>query len=206
MKTYKALVAISLISGSANAADFSFIGNFGNANEVQEFNFAVTGAAREVTLRTWSYAGGSNSEGTVIARGGFDPMVTLFAASSGARIGFSDDGGALSARDPVSGHTWDSFLTHLLSPGSYTATVTQYSNFPRGSLTDGFQGTGHTGFNGRDSHWALDVLNVEGASLGSSHSAPVSSVPEPESYALLLAGLAVVSIASMRREAAQPPL
>ena len=28
MKTYKALIAMSLISGSANATDFSFVGNF----------------------------------------------------------------------------------------------------------------------------------------------------------------------------------
>ena len=202
MKTYEALIAMSLISGSANATDFSFAGNFKHRDEVQELNFTVAGTAKEVVLRTWSFAGGTNAEGAVIEHGGFDPMVTLFDAS-GVRIGFSDDGGTLSARDPVSGHTWDPFLASLLSPGSYTATVTQYSSFPRGLLTDGFQGTGPAGFNGRDSHWALDVLNVDSASLGASYispmPSPVSSVPEPESYALLLAGLGLVSYAARRR-------
>ena len=202
MKTYEALIAMSLISGSANATDFSFAGNFEHRNEVQEFNFAVAGTPKEVVMRTWSFAGGINAEGAVVEHGGFDPMVTLFDAS-GVRIGFSDDGGTLSARDPVSGHTWDPFLVSLLSPGSYTATVTQFSNFPRGLLTDGFQGTGPAGFNGRDSHWALDVLNVESASLGASYisprPSPVSSVPEPESYALLLAGLGLVSYVARRR-------
>ena len=190
------------MSGSVNATDFSFVGNFKHDDEVQEFKFAVAGTAKEVVLRTWSFAGGTNAEGAIIGHGGFDPMVTLFEAS-GVRIGFSDDGGALSARDPVSGHTWDPFLTSLLSPGVYTATVTQYSSFPRGLLTDGFQGTGPAGFNGRDSHWALDALNVESASLGASYispmPSPVSSVPEPGSYALLLAGLGLVSYAARRR-------
>jgi hypothetical protein len=202
MKTYEALIAMSLISGSANATDFSLAGNFKHRNEVQELNFTVVGTAKEVVLRTWSFAGGTNAEGAVVEHGGFDPMVTLFDAS-GVRIGFSDDGGTLSACDPVSGHTWDPFLASLLSPGSYTATVTQYSSFPRGLLTDGFQGTGPAGFNGRDSHWALDVLNVDSASLGASYispmPSPVSSVPEPESYALLLAGLGLVSYAARRR-------
>ena len=94
MKTYEALIAMSLISGSANATDFSFAGNFKHRNEVQELNFTVAGTAKEVVLRTWSFAGGTNAEGAVIEHGGFDPMVTLFDAS-GIRIGFSDDGGTL---------------------------------------------------------------------------------------------------------------
>jgi hypothetical protein len=202
MKTYEALIAMSLISGSANATDFSFAGNFKHRNEVQELNFTVAGTAKEVVLRTWSFAGGTNADGAAIEHGGFDPMVTLFDAS-GVRVGFSDDGGALSAPDPIGGNTWDAFLAQLLLPGSYTATVTQYSSFPRGLLTDGFEGTGPAGFNGRDSHWALDVLNVDSASLAASYispmPSPVSSIPEPESYALLLAGLGLVNYAARRR-------
>ena len=59
MKTYEALIAMSLISGSANATDFSFAGNFKHRNEVQELNFTVAGTAKEVALRTWSFAGGN---------------------------------------------------------------------------------------------------------------------------------------------------
>ena len=55
MKTFGAIIAISLTAGSANAADFSFAGGFNHHNEVQEFNFTVAGAAADVTLRTWSY-------------------------------------------------------------------------------------------------------------------------------------------------------
>ena len=64
MKTFKtALVIISLTGGSAFAGDFSFTGDFKNGNEVQPFNFTVTENFAEVTLRTWSYAGGTNAVG-----------------------------------------------------------------------------------------------------------------------------------------------
>ncbi len=101
MKTFGAIIAISLTAGSANAADFSFTGNFKDDNEVQEFNFTVAEAAADVTLRTWSYAGGTNAQGTVIERGGFDPIVSLFDGSTGAQISDNDDGGLVP--DPISG-------------------------------------------------------------------------------------------------------
>ncbi|SEP42812.1 DVUA0089 family protein [Nitrosovibrio sp. Nv6] len=178
MKTFGAIIAISLTAGSANAADFSFAGGFNHENEVQEFNFTVAEAAADVTLRTWSYAGGTNAQGTVIERGGFDPIVSLFDGSTGALIGFNDDHLGL-----------DSFLMRNLSTGSYTATVTQFSSFPVGALADGFDGSTRTNFAGLDSHWALDVLNVESASLGTSY---INPIPEPETYALLLAGLGLI--------------
>jgi hypothetical protein len=74
MKIVNLFIAISLMSGSASAANFSFIGNLSNDDAVQEFTFEVEGTAREVTLRTWSYAGGTNAQGQAIANGGFDPF------------------------------------------------------------------------------------------------------------------------------------
>lgn len=54
-----------------------------------------------------------------------------------------------------------------LAAGNYTATLTQFDSFAVGPLlTDGFRGTGYENFGGRDSHWALDVLNVSSASAG----------------------------------------
>ena len=85
-----------------------------------------------------------------------------------------------------------------LSTGSYTATVTHFGSFPLGALADGFRGSGQTNFDDRDSHWALDVLNVERASLGASY---ISAVPEPESYALLLAGLGLIGFMTRFRRA-----
>jgi hypothetical protein len=39
MKVFNLFIAIGLISGSASAANFSFIGNLNHNDAVQEFNF-----------------------------------------------------------------------------------------------------------------------------------------------------------------------
>ncbi len=195
-----AILTITLAAGSANAADFSFTGSFNDDDEVQEFNFSMAGAASDVTLRTWSYAGGTNAAGTSIAAGGFDPILTLFNASTGNLISANDDGFLVT--DPLTGQAYDSFLTSNLPAGDYTATITQFSSFANGpSLTDGFQGSGQDNFGSRDSHWAVDVLNVNAASAGASYISHTGVIPEPETYALLLAGLGLVAFMARRREA-----
>src|SRR5690349_21898581 len=190
-KIHAVVLAIGFVTGNANAANFSFTGNFEDDNEVQEFNFTVTAPTSDVTLRTWSYAGGTNAAGAEVARGGFDPIVALF-DGSGNLIDQNDDSDLVS--DPISGNAYDSLLTHTLSSGNYTATVTQYSSFAIGPmLADGFSGTFNTNFNDRDSHWALDILNVSSASVGASYISEASPIPEPESHALLLAGFGLIT-------------
>jgi hypothetical protein len=195
MKTINLFIAISFISGSASAANFSFIGNLSNDDAVQEFNFEVERTAREVTLRTWSYAGGTDAQGQVIANGGFDPVVSLFNSSTGASISYNDDSGLVA--DPVSGAAYDSFVAANLSAGSYTATVTQFQSFPVGPLlSNGFGGSLTENFGSRTSQWALDVSNVENATIGTTY---ISAVPEPESVSMLLAGLGVLRFMAKRR-------
>lgn len=203
-KIHIAILAMGFVTGSVNAADFSFTGNFEHDDEVQEFNFTVTAPMSDVTLRTWSYAGGTNDAGAEIARGGFDPIVTLFDAS-GNLMGENDDSGLVP--DPAGGNAWDSLLTRNLSAGDYTATVTQYSSFANGPLLgDGFQGTSQTNFGARDSHWAMDILNVNTASVGASYISEVPSIPEPESYALLLAGLGLITFVIRYSSGKQMPV
>lgn len=197
-KIHTVVLAIGLVAGNANATDFSFTGDFKDDDEVQEFQFTVAGPASDVTLRTWSYAGGTNAAGAEIVRGGFDPIVALFDGSTGNLIDQNDDSGLVT--DPVSGAPYDSFLMHNLSAGDYTATVTQFSSFANGpTLTNGFSGSGQTDFGSRDSHWALDILNVSSASIGDSYVSATPPIPEPESYALLLAGLGLVTFMGRRR-------
>ena len=191
---------------NASADDFSFTGNFSADNEVQTFNFTIT-AESNVTLRTWSYAGGVNAAGQTIARGGFDPILALFEAGSGNLISTNDDGGSgLVASDAVTGSSWDTYLNALLAPGEYIVSIQQYNNFARGSnIADGFNYDGaayanfRNGFydangNQRDSHWAFDILNA--------NVAVANPVPEPETYGMLLAGLAIVGAVARRRKAA----
>jgi hypothetical protein len=82
-------IAFCVAAPLSQAADFSFMGNFTEDDEVQLFNFTV-GSTSDVTLRSYSYAGGINAAGQTIARGGFDPILALF-NSSGLRIGEQDD-------------------------------------------------------------------------------------------------------------------
>lgn len=192
MKNICAAVIALCAAGSTNAADFSFTGNFANDDEVQEFHFTVEPAS-DVTLRTWSYAGGTNAAGAAIPAGGFDPIVALFSAS-GQLLSQNDDSGPVP--DPHTGYSWDSLIASSLAAGDYIATVTQYNSFANGpTLADGFSGSVYENFSGRDSRWALDILNANSASLGPTYiSAIPPAIPEPESYALLLAGLGLIAI------------
>jgi len=191
-----------LLSGASLAADFSFTGNLSDHNEVQLFNFTV-GAPSTVTLRTWSYAGGANAAGATILRGGFDPILALF-DSAGALISQNDDGGASVPADAVTATHYDTFLQSSLAPGNYTVSVADYANFANGpNLSNGFSnGALSPGFidatgDIRDNHWAFDVLNVNAAVVVIPR---VDVVPEPESYALMLAGLGLLGFIARRRK------
>jgi hypothetical protein len=78
-----------------------------------------------------------------------------------------------------------------------------YANFANGpNLSNGFSnGALSPGFidatgNQRDNHWAFDVLNVNSAVVVP----PINAVPEPESYAMMLAGLGLLGFIARRRK------
>lgn len=212
-KRIACLAAGLLFTGLSAAADFSFEGNFNQDDEVRSFSFSV-GTSSDVTLRSWGYAGGVNAAGQTIARGGFDTNLALF-NGGGTLIHVSDDGGPGNVpADSETGQHWDAFLQVTLAPGDYLATLTQYDNFANGpNIADGFfrQGDGNftaafgcgaaafcdvsgvSPYDQRSSHWALDILGV--------NPAEVSPIPEPETYALLLAGLGFAGFAAQRRKA-----
>jgi len=192
------MVVGCLLSAPASASDFSFVGNLAGDDAVQTFDFSV-GALSSVTLRTWSYAGGTNAAGQAIARGGFDPILALFALPDGSLLSQNDDdlSGNVAA-DAVTGEFFDTFLQETLAPGNYRVSVMQFANFAVGpNFSDGFSGSGTSNFQDfvgdfRDSHWAFDILNV--------NSAVQNGVPEPSTWAMMILGFAGVGFMAYRRK------
>jgi hypothetical protein len=196
---------------SAVPTNFSFTGTFAQDDDVQLFNFTADGSST-VTLRSYSYAGGTQANGNVVAAGGFDPILALFDAT-GAFIAQQDDdtndnGICDGNSDPNTGRCWDTFFNQLLTAGSYTVSIMQFDNFANGpNLSNGFdrQGQGNfTGsfggcsngsfcdvsgvdpFNNRTNAWAFDILNS------------ASPVPEPATLTSLGLGLAVLLMTRRR--------
>jgi hypothetical protein len=191
LKTAAGILALAALATGAQATNLSFTGAFNHDNDVQRFTFAVNDTST-VTLRSWSYAGGVNALGDTVARGGFDPILSLF-DGTGAKLYEQDDATCSDvAADLVTGRCYDVAYKSELAAGTYTVTVQQFNNFAVGSnLADGFARDGvadqnfRNGFvdaagDRRDGHWAFDILNVDTAGV-----TPPAGVPEPASLALL---------------------
>ena len=203
-KTLLAVGALVLSSLVCHASDFSFTGNFSNINDVQLFNFTV-GSGSNVVLHSYGYAGGTNAAGTIIARGGFDPILALFqgTGASAIQIGQNDDGACGSvAADAVTGQCYDTYLALSgLAPGTYTVSIQDYANFANGpTLGAGFTGGALTGGtfidatgNNRTNRWAFDVLGVQSATT------PPTNTPVPEPSTIALLGSGVLGLAKLLR-------
>ena len=190
-KTAAGMLALAVCAAGAQATNLSFTGVFNHDNDVQSFAFTVNSTST-VTLRSWSYAGGVNARGDTIARGGFDPILSLF-DSAGDKLDEQDDATCSDvAADVMTGRCYDVNYISTLAAGTYTVTVQQYDNIAAGpNLIYGFRFDGEVyqnfrnGFvdaasDKRDAHWAFDILNVDTAVA-----TPAGEVPEPASLALL---------------------
>src|SRR5690348_5789305 len=125
------------------AANLTLQGNFTADDNIQFFSVSLAAPAA-VDIRSYGYGGGTTSTGTVVPRGGFDTILTLFNAS-GVFIDDNDDG-AGAAVDPQTGMPGDARITANLAAGSYILALTQYDNFSIGDLSDGFAETGNPNF------------------------------------------------------------
>lgn len=208
-----------MLSSPSHGAVFSFEGNFASDDDIQLFNFVV-GASSSVTLRTFSYAGGTNGEGELVLGGGFDPILALF-DSNGALVSRNDDDETGSApADASTGREFDTLLTATLAAGTYTVAVTQYDNLAAGlSLASGFDRSGEGNFtaafgcsqgffcdvtgSNRNSSWAFDITGVAAASLPGVGTPPPpatpTEVPLPAGFVLLGTAVAGLAGASARR-------
>lgn len=194
-----AAMSCALQAAPGHAATISATGNLAQDDSVATFTFTLS-AADNVTLRTFSYAGGTNGAGTAISAGGFDPTLALFDDAGNLLMSQDDATPECSGvdSDPVTSECFDVLLTTSLAAGSYLVAITQFDNHALGpTWADGFSqsGANFTAIFGcaagqfcdvdtdsRTSFWAADVSS---ASL-------VAAVPIPSMIWIwfpLLAGL-----------------
>jgi hypothetical protein len=189
-----ALLVSMCAIGGAQAADFTFSGDIAYHNDVIRVPFTLNADATDVRVWTDSYLGGVN----------FDPITAVWSqgASSWTLVGQNDDNMSIAA-----GQTrFDSGLVFSsLAAGNYLFTIATYNNFAAGTTLDqGFKFDGQAPIALADwtqpashanmgTHWQVHLTGVD-------YAAP--PVPEPETYAMLLAGLGLMGVIGRRRKSA----
>jgi hypothetical protein len=164
---------------------------------VQTFSFSIPGP-RQVSIRTLSYAGGVQNDGTVVGFGGFDPIISLF-DTGGNLIDFNDDDfGA--APDLGTLSIFDSGLSLLLTGGTYTVAVTQYDNFANGpTFGDGFTQVGGGNFTDIFGCSAGAFCDVNADNRSPNWAADVDAVPVPAALPLLASAILAAGFIARRR-------
>ena len=216
-------LAFCLSVGVAAADNFSFTGIFTQDDQLELFQFTAPSAS--LVVRTWSYAGGTNANGQLIAAGGFDPILSLFNAtgglvSSSPLVDTNNDGAGV-ATDLTTGNAFDSLLAlnSLNAGGTYVLVLSQNDNLPLGgTYGDGFSQSGVGNFTAaefgcggtspfcdaspaqRNGSWAVDISGVREA-IDITNGGGGTTVPEPSSMLLLCTAL--TSLALLRRRGKQ---
>jgi hypothetical protein len=149
-----ALAVLLLFGPFAQASDFSFTGTFTYDTDLQYFTFTLNNPTSDVTLRTWSYAGGTNAAGQAIPSGGFEPELNIYEAdgtqmnpgmSGPCTVPLTGNPVANLTPDPVSGAcadvyypTTNSFPGGVWAAGTYIVVLSTFANGGVGNLSDGF--------------------------------------------------------------------
>jgi hypothetical protein len=209
MRTVTFFIALALAPLISRATNVTLEGTFNADDNVQLFTVAIAAPAA-VDIRSYGYAGGTTSTGTVVPAGGFDTILTLFDAS-GVFIDDNDEGAGV-ALDPLTGLAADARITTTLTAGNYIVALTQFDSFSIGNLADGFAETGNPHFtadpsfttggscpgglfrdisgtagNCRTGNWGVDFVTVASVT-------PVASTPEPSVMLLTGIGLALLVV------------
>lgn len=195
---FGALAVSALLASPVQAATTSYDGTFSTDDEVVLIDFSLS-IASNLSIVGFGYGGGLQFDGALVDPGGFDTIFSLF-DGAGELVALNDDGDGVNA-DPFTGLFADSVISGLFGPGDYTLAITQFENFPLGSmLSDGFLFEGDPNFTAfygcsneafcdssganRTGNWAVDI--------------DIAPIPLPASLPLLLVGLGAIGL--MRRK------
>lgn len=183
---FVASTTVGHASTPAQTFDLNYSGNIAYHNDVIEIPFSIPVSA---SVRVWtdSFQSGTN----------FDPIVAIWNMSTDKLVGQNDDNPYLAPGQTY--HDSGLFFNNL-GAGPYLMTITASDNFASGtSLSSGFslnhespipmnnwcQRANHCGMG---THWQAHVAGVV-----------AGVVPEPESYAMLLAGIGLLGFVARRR-------
>ena len=177
MKKIEWIAASVLFFGNlALGGELSYTGAFSQDDQMFQVDFSLASASA-ITVRTFSFAGGTDAAGQSISAGGFAPVVSLF-DSAGNLLVFDDGGVALDgcgprAIDAATAFCLDADIEGILPAGTYTAVLTEWDNTPNGpTFSDGFVEQGQGNFTGgpfllnagpgfqRTGNWELDVPGI----------------------------------------------
>lgn len=188
LKFAATVFAFTVSANVAQAASFTFSGDISTHKDVIYVPFTLDEDAINVKVWTDSYLSGVN----------FDPITAVW--MNGSLIGQNDDNSGIAPGQTI----YDSGLTFAsLAAGDYLFTIATYNNFANGSqLSEGFRFDGQAPIALADwcqpfshcamgSHW---VVHLDGVSSAT------PPIPEPETYAMLLAGMGLIGLVARRRK------
>ena len=189
MKLRQALTAVAIAAGALASAPAS--ANFSQFEDVGISLTAGAGMTWVLELTNVLSSTGTWANATFLDAVSFNNIGTVTGANYG---GVLPDPGELNASGCTGGGSGKiCFDTNFKVPVSDDMIMTF-------SYTGGALDLTGTGLD--TPHLKMQFVNDAGAKIGSLYSADVPAVPEPETYAMMLAGLAAVGFMARRRKSA----